>query len=364
MENEVVFLRQESQTPTDGRLFTPEMKAELRTTQKQMLDRLVMLFAPTVMAWYYYGSRALWLVCIAVLTAVVCEGLGMKILGRHPTLRDLSAVVTGVTVALCLPASSPAWLIVLAVSFAILAAKLPFGTARSLLFSPAAAGLAFVTVCLPQYVFAYPALPASGESVPVFGSSAFTEGVSLTQMLQNRASVGGELANYLDILLGAHAGAMGTGCMVALFGALLFLLLRRPKQFTAAIGFLAAAAIFALLFPRTTAGRGQSVAMELCGGMLVFGALFLLSEEPFLPKTFYGRLVYGVCGGVFCMLFRRFGAFEEGVMFAVLLTQALSGVFNRLPDAGLARRLQAHRRRKDRSRTETALPEEGGAADA
>ena len=210
MENEVVFLRQEMQNPTDGRLFTPEMKAELRTTQKQMLDRLVMLFAPTVMAWYYYGSRALWLVCIAVLTAVVCEGLGMKILGRHPTLRDLSAVVTGVTVALCLPASSPAWLIVLAVSFAILAAKLPFGTARSLLFSPAAAGLAFVTVCLPQYVFAYPALPASGESVPVFGSSAFTEGVSLTQMLQNRASVGGELANYLDILLGAHAGAMGT----------------------------------------------------------------------------------------------------------------------------------------------------------
>ena len=183
-------------------------------------------------------------------------------------------------------------------------------------------------------------------------------------MLQNRASVGGELANYLDILLGAHAGAMGTGCMVALFGALLFLLLRRPKQFTAAIGFLAAAAIFALLFPRTTAGRGQSVAMELCGGMLVFGALFLLSEEPFLPKTFYGRLVYGVCGGVFCMLFRRFGAFEEGVMFAVLLAQALSGVFDRLPDAGLARRLQAHRRRKDRSRTETALPDKGGAADA
>lgn len=67
MENEVVFLRQEMQNPTDGRLFTPEMKAEIRTTQKQMLDRLVMLFAPTVMAWYYYGSRALWLVCIAVL---------------------------------------------------------------------------------------------------------------------------------------------------------------------------------------------------------------------------------------------------------------------------------------------------------
>ena len=238
------------------------------------------------MAWYYYGSRALWLVCIAVLTAAVCEGLGMKILGQHPTLRDLSAVVTGATVALCLPASSPAWLIALAVSFAVLAAKLPFGTARSLLFSPAAAGLAFVTVCLPQYVFAYPALPASGESAPVFGSSAFTEGVSLTQMLQNRASVGGELANYLDILLGAHAGAMGTGCMVALFGALLFLLLRRPKQFTAAIGFLAAAAIFALLFPRTTAGADSPSPWSCAAGCWCSGRCSFCRRSRFCRRPF------------------------------------------------------------------------------
>lgn len=364
MENEVDFLRQDIAPQADGRLFTPEMKAEIRTTQKQMLDRLVMLFAPTIMAWYYYGSRALWLVCIAVLTALVCEGLGMKILGQRTTLRDLSAVVTGVTLALCLPASSPAWLVILAVAFAILAAKLPFGTARSLLFSPAAAGLAFVTVCLPQYVFTYPALPAAGESAPVYGSSMFTAGVSLTQMLQNSASLGGELANYLDVLVGAHAGPMGTGCIIALLGALVYLLVRRPKQFTAAAGFLAAAALMAVLFPRTTAGRGQSVVMELCGGMLLFAALFLLSEEPFLPKTFYGRLAYGVCGGVFCMLFRIFGTFEEGVMFAVLLTQALTGAFNKLPDAAFRRRLQAHARRKRRSKAGTAQNAEGGLTDA
>ena len=352
----------------DGRLFTAEMKAHLQATRRQMYDRLAMLAAPTVMAWYYYGARALWLVCISVLTACVCEAVGRKAVGRHPTLLDLSAVTIGVTVALCLPASSPAWLPMLAASFAVLAAKLPFGTARSLHFSPAAAGLAFVTVCLPQYVFAYPVLPEAGESVPAYGAFAFTEGVSLTELLENRASVGGEFSNYLPVLLGAYPGPMGAGCILALCGALLYLLVRRPGQFTAAAGFLAAAAVYALLFPRVTAGRGQSVVMELCGGMLLFGALFLLSEESFLPKTFYGRLAFGVCGGLFTMLFRRFGAYAEGVMFAVLLAQALTGVFDRLPDAKFPARRRARRRRRQRraaAENAAAAPDvQGGAADA
>lgn len=351
----------------DGRLFTEEVKALLRTTQRQMLDRLVMLAAPVVMAWYYYGSRALWLLCVSVLTACICEALGRKAVGRQPTLRDLSAVVIGVTIALCLPASSPAWLVMLADGFAVLVAKLPFGTARSLLFSPAAAGLAFVTVCLPQYVFAYPVLPEPGESVPAFGTFAFTEGVSLTQLLENRATVGGAFSNYLAVLLGSYPGPMGAGCVLALLGALLYLLVRRPRQFTAAAGFLATAALCAVLFPRVTAGRGQSLAMELCGGMLLFGALFLLSEESFLPKTFYGRLAFGACGGLFTMLFRWFGAYEEGVMFAVLLAEALTGVFDRLPDAGFLRRHAARLRRKKRRAEESeeaAQLQQGGAADA
>lgn len=355
----------EVQIPADGRVFTPEMQAEIKTTQKYMCNRLLMLAAPAVMAWYYYGGRAVLLMLASVLTAVFCEYIGMRVVGKTPVLRDLSAVVIGVTAALLLPASAPIWLVALAASFAVLVVKVPFGTAQSVLFAPAAAGVAFVTVCLPNYVFSYPVLPEGGATVPVYGSEGFTAGVSLTQMLQNSTSMGVTAADYIEVLIGNTAGPMGTGCVIALIGALLFLAVRSGKGFTAAISCLFGAAVYAFLFPRITTGRLQSIFMELSGGMLLFAALFLLSEEAILPKRFWGRVAYGVCAGVFTMLFRRFGAFEEGTVFAVLLCNALTSAFDKLPEADFKRRKKQEERKKQQesAQAQTSL-REGGGADA
>lgn len=324
-------MRQDTLPQKDGQIYTPEMKAGIKITQKYMLDRLLMLTAPAVMAWYAYGERAVRLMVISVLTAIVCEYVGQRIVKTVPTPRDLSAVATGVMIALCLPAASPFWLVMLATSFAVLVVEIPFGNARSLLFSPAAAGLAFVTVCLPEYTFGYSVLPEAGKSPAVFGSAEFSAGMSLSGMLASGTSMGGSLVNYMDILTGSLPSAMGTGCVLALLGALLFLAVRRPKGFTAAISCLLSAAVFAFLFPRITTGRLQSVFMELSGGMLLFTALFLLPDEVLLPSRFWGRVLYGVCAGLFCMLFRRFGEFEEGAVFAVLLVNALRAAFEKLP---------------------------------
>lgn len=357
----------EVQTPTFGRVFTPEMLADIKTTQKYMLDRLLMLAAPIVMAWYYYGGRALRLLVIAALAAMLCEYVGERVVGAVPVLRDLSAAVTGVTVAMLLPASSPIWLVLLATAFAVLVVKVPFGTARTLLFSPAAAGVAFVAVCLPEYVFSYPVLPAGGTSVAVYGSEGFSEGLSLTQMLQSSTSMGASAVDYIDVFIGDTVGPMGTGCVIALLGALLLLAVRFRKGFTAAVSCLLGAALYAFLFPRITTGRLQSVFMELSGGMLFFAALFLLPEEPILPKRFWGRVAYGAAGGIFTMLFRRFGAFEEGAVFAVLLCNALTSAFDKLPQARFElRRRQAERRKRHEAWTAgTQTPsEQGGGQDA
>lgn len=357
----------EVQTAADGRVFTPEMQADIKTTQKYMFNRILMLAAPALMAWYYYGGRALWVLAVAALFAMACEYIGMRLVGAVPALRDLSAVVTGVTVAMLLPASSPIWVVLLAVSFAVLAVKVPFGTARTLLFSPAAAGVAFVTVSLPQYVFAYPVLPDGGASVAVYGSEGFSLGISMTQMLKTGTSMGSSPASYLDVLIGNVTGPMGAGCGIALLGALLFLAVRAKKGFTAAVSCLLAAALYALLFPRITTGRLQSVFMELSGGMLLFAALFLLPEEAILPKHFWGRVAYGAAAGLVTMLFRRFGAFEEGAVFAVLLCNALTSAFDKLPEARFETRAKRLARRKKREAQELAaspLTEQGGGADA
>lgn len=358
-------MRQDTSSQNDGQLYTPEMKAGIKITQKYMFDRLLMLTAPAVMAWYAYGERAVRLMVISVLTAAICEYVGHRLVKTMPAPRDLFAVTTGVLIALCLPASTPFWLVMLATAFAVLAVEIPFGNARSLLFSPAAAGLAFVTVCLPDYVFAYPVLPDAGKSPVVFGAEGFTKGTSLSGMLANGTSMGGSLVNYMDILTGNLPSAMGTGCVIALLGALLFLAVRRPKGFQAAAACLAAAAIFAFLFPRITTGRFQSVFMELSGGLLLFTALFILPEESLLPNRFWGRLLYGVCAGIFCMLFRMFGEFEEGAVFAVLLVNALRTVFEKLPyTKGEKKKLSEERRIAREAQADALLAEnlpEGGA---
>lgn len=334
------FLRKEVNAAADGRLFTPEMLSQMKPTQKEMLQRLLMMSAPMVMAWYYYGGRAVWLMLLSVLTAVFCEYSGQKLVGTVPMLRDFSAVVTGLTVALLLPASAPVWLFLLATAFAIWVVKVPFGTARSLLFSPAAAGVAFVTVCLPDYVFGYSVVPQSGAAMAVYGTESYSAGVSLTQMLTNHTSMGLSPAAYLDVLLGNVAGAMGTGCVIALLGGLLFLAVRDRRGFTAAVSCLAGAAVYAFCFPRILTGRWQSVFMELSGGMLFFAALFLLPESAILPKRFWGRVAYGAAAGLITMLFRRFGVFEEGAVFAVLLVNALTAAFDKLPETHYLRRMK------------------------
>lgn len=358
-------MRQDIPSRNDGQLYTPEIKAGIKITQKYMLDRLLMLAAPAVMAWYAYGERAVRLMVISVLTAVVCEAVGHRVLKTVPTPRDMFAVTVGLTTALCLPAAAPFWLVMLASSFAVLAAELPFGNARSLLFSPTAAGLAFVTVCLPEYVFAYSVLPDAGKSPAVFGSAEFTAGTSLSKMLAGGTSMGGSLVNYMDILTGNLPSAMGTGCVIALLGALLFLAVRRPKGFTAAIACLLSAAMFAFAFPRITTGRLQSVFMELSGGLLLFTALFLLPEESLLPNRFWGRVLYGACAGLFCMLFRTFGEFEEGAVFAVLLVNALRAAFEKLPYTKREKQQLSEERRAARAAQAEALQEaplpEGGA---
>ena len=338
-------MRQTTLATDDGQLFTPEIKADIQNTKREMLDMLLMLSAPTLISLYYYGVRAFYLQVTAVLTCVLTEYIFGKLFKNTPTLRDLSAVVTGLILALCLPASVPIWLAALGAFFAIFVAKLPFGNARSLLFSPAAAGLCFLAVCFPNMMFTYPLVPAPFESVGVYGTSDFIAGTSLAGMLSSSTSMGHNIINYLIVLLGDYAGPMGTTCILALCGSLLFLAIRHFKSFEVTASYLLTVALLAFLFPRILTGRWQSVFMELSSGMLFFASIFLLPNTYLLPKRFYGRILYGVVAAIGTMILRHFGAFEEGVIFVVLVMNATATGFDKLPLAGFERkRLSAARK--------------------
>lgn len=298
-----------------------------RQTRAYMLDMLIMMVPLAVMAVVHYGARPLALMVLGVLSAVVFERVGYAVMRRPSELGDFSAVFTGLAIALVMPASAPLWLPVAGAAFAIIAVKLPFGSAANTPFIPAAAGIAFLTVCWSDLFFTYPVV---STDVAVTGSEAFREGSSLAAMLRVGDSGAPTLMNFFNIISGGMPGPMGATCTTALFGAAVYLLIRRPRQIIAPAAFVAICSLFAIIFPRVMSGRKASLTMEIASGMLVFAALFFMTDPATTPKKPIQQLIYGLIGGALCMALRYFGAYEEGACFAVLLMNAVWPPVNRM----------------------------------
>lgn len=290
-----------------------------RQTRSHMLDMLIMMVPLAIMAVVNYGARPLAIMALSVLSAVAIERIGYALMRRPSELGDFSAVFTGMAIALVMPASAPLWLPVAGVAFAIIVAKLPFGPASRAPLIPAAAGIAFLTVCWGDLFFTYPVV---STGVAVTGSESFREGVSLAAMLRVGDSGAPTLLNFFNIISGGMAGPMGTTCTIALFGAAVYLFIRHPERIIAPAAFVAVCSMCAIVFPRVMSGRKASLTMEIASGMLVFAALFFMSDPATAPKKPLSKLIYGLAGGALCMLLRYFGAYEEGACFAVLLMNA------------------------------------------
>ncbi len=365
METEVNILSKTKRAENTAPVLSPEKKLEIENTRKYMLDILLMLFAPAVMAWYYYGERAVRLMALSVITAVLCELAGSKLFKAGATVSDLSAVATGLAIALCVPASSPWWLACAASAFAIIVAKLPFGNSRGVMFLPAAAGLAFITICFPEEFFAYPAIPSVSEKLAAYGSDGFVSGTSIAYMLTQRTSIGINIISYIDILVGNIAGPMGATCMAALIGAFVYLMFRRPKNAVIPVMYFAVCIAYAFLFTRVSTGRLVSVAMELSGGLLMFGGVFFMTNETLAPERFTAKLCYGACGGLIVMLMRSFGAYEDSTVFAVLIVNAIAPVLDKkLPLTKKEKKILLEQQEQEKQGEESGNISENGKTDA
>lgn len=285
-----------------------------------MVDMLLMLIVPSFMAFYYYGPRTVMLEGLSIAAAVLTEWLACKLMRRGNTTGDLSAVFTGAVIALLLPACVPLWMPMAGSVFAILVAKIPFGKAEKAPFVPAAAGIAFLTICWTDIVFIYPKFSTIAT---VWHSEDFAAGQSLTSMLSFGKSITPNWFSALDIIVGRVSGPMGSTCMIVLFFMAVYLFIRRPKSFLISFGFMAAVALMAILFPRVHTGRKISLLMEIASGMTVFAALLFVTDPSTAPKRMLSRAVYGFTGGVLAMLLRYFGPYEDGVCFAVMLLNAI-----------------------------------------
>ncbi|MBQ2755181.1 MAG: RnfABCDGE type electron transport complex subunit D [Oscillospiraceae bacterium] len=295
-----------------------------------MLDAVIALLPLYVMAYIYYGPRALILGGIGMVSALVSGYLCDLFIDGRINFSDISAAVTGLILPLMMPASIPYYVVLTATLFAVFAVKLPFGGTGYNMFNPAAAGFAFVSVCWPDKLFNYPTPMRQLPLNLVIDEAEITFSTSVSQLLSS-----GLVPNIdsIDFVMGDFAGPMGVTNALVLLSCAVYLILRKSIKWSVPFTFFATSALFVLLFPRVDTPNHLNVLYELCGSSIIFGGIFLLNDPVTIPKRNLSQVLYAFFGAIFAMLFQYYGAFAQGVPFAIIIINVFAPLLDRYTEA-------------------------------
>ena len=322
------------------------------SARSMAVGRLIACAVLLVLPVVRYGLRPLLMTAAVMLTAALTEMLMCLFLRREVRVADLDSLVIGAMIALLMPVNAAYYIPAFAAVFAVAVAKMPFGGTGHAPFEPVAAGVAFSTLCFPTLIFDY-CSPAAGRlDLNIFAAAEAAAAQSPAAMLRAGAR---PVLLLSEMFTGNVAAPVGASTVVVVAAAALFLYFRHAARWEITVCFMGAAALVAALFPRITTGRADSVVIELSAGSLAFCAAFLATNTANAPKLPLARCLYGFFGGLFTMLFRYFGAYEQGAVFAILLVNTTAAPLDRL-----VWKLTGEERKNDDGKEQTG-PAEGSA---
>lgn len=280
------------------------------STRRIMLDVCIALLPACIFGIVNFGMRALAVLVVSVITCVVSEYLFEHFMHRPITVGDLSAVVTGLLLGMNMPHTIPLWIVMLGSVFAIIVVKQLFGGLGQNFMNPALAARCFLLISFAGRM------------------TSFTyDGVTGATPLALLKS--GESVNVLSMFLGTTAGVIGETSTVAILVGALYLIIRKVITPLIPMVYLAVFSVFILLF----GGHGFDMtylAAELCGGGLMLGAFFMATDYVTSPVNTVGRIVYGIILGILTGLFRIFGNSAEGVSYAIIFSNILVPLIEKL----------------------------------
>ena len=281
-----------------------------RTTSTIMRDGLISLLPATVAGVVIFGLRALLVIAVCVGACVGLEALFNIIVKKEQTIGDLSAVVTGLLLALNLPANIPIWQCVIGSAFAIIVVKCLFGGLGFNVVNPAISARVFMLI-----------------SFASVGKAAFPTGVDVatgaTPLVQLAA---GESVELKTLLLGNHGGSIGETCAIALLLGCVYLLVRGVIAWHLPVAFIGSTFVLSLL---VEGDPKRALAMILSGGLLI-GAIFMATDYVTSPVTPWGKVLFGIGAGLITFLIRYYGVYPEGVSFAILLMNIVTPYIDKL----------------------------------
>ena len=294
---------------------SPHVKGKNSTSK--IMGRVILALMPAlIVGIVVHGLRALVITVISILAAVVAEGLVNLVCKRPNTLHDGSAVVTGLLLAMSLPATVDLWIPVVGAFFAMILVKGLFGGLGQNIFNPALAARAFLLLLWPAQLVRFAAL---GETLPVVGSTA--DVVTSATPLHHMQMPALPETSILDMFLGNMAGSIGEISALAILIGGIYLIVRKVISIRIPAAYLGTVAVLTLIF-----SNGQPhlawMAANLFGGGVMLAAFFMATDYATSPVTPVGQVVYGIGCGLLTVIFRRFGLFPEGVTYAILLMNA------------------------------------------
>ncbi len=280
-------------------------------------DQLICLCALLVMGIWRWGARAAVICALSVLVSMLADYVCCRLTKKTYNFKDLSTVVSGMCLGLLMPASVGYGFVVFGAALAM-GIKHIFGGKDNYIFNPACLSYAFLAASWPSQVLMY---PRPGEIIPVFGDYSGSLYSGLESYLV-RLGTAHELS-VADIFLGNFLGPIGTTHVLILVVCGICLIFRRALSPTVTLVTFAAFTAGSFLFPAYD-NINSAMIIELICGNLLFGLLFLANDPQTIPKSFLGKIYYGIVIGVMLVIFRHLAHTEASFVFVLLLANAVS----------------------------------------
>ena len=276
------------------------------SSRRIMLDVIIALLPAAIAGVIIFGAKALGVIAACVITAVVSEALFNLVVHKQQTVGDLSAVVTGLLLALNLSTNVAIWQCVVGTVFAIVVVKCLFGGIGKNFANPAITGRVFMLLAFSS---------VAGGAKP-----AVVELVSSATPLELLAQGSENAPSLMELFLGLHGGAIGETCCLALLLGFAWLLFRRVIKWHVPVIFIGTVFVLYLVFT----GSFQMALAEILAGGLFIGAIFMATDYVTSPITLKGKMVFALGCGLVTFVIRYFCAYPEGVSFSILAMNILT----------------------------------------
>ena len=311
----------------DKLIVSPSPHLHTKTSTKSLMrDVVIALIPAVVVSVLFYGWSELLVLGVSVASCVLLEYLITKYLLKKPcTVGDWSAVITGVLLALNLPATTPWWVVLIGAVVAIGVAKMTFGGLGQNLFNPAIVGRVFLLISFPTYMTDW-TKPQGFITNSIVDAYSGATPLGIAKGFGPEAT---EAMDYLNMLFLNIGGSAGELSAIALLIGFAYLLIRRVIRPYITLSIIATVAVFSGIFWAVNPAEYTDPLFNILTGGLLLGSIFMATDYVTSPMSNWGGVVFGVGIGVITMLIRYFGAYPEGVSFAILIMNSVVPLLNK-----------------------------------